>query len=144
VLEPDMTDGRWLRVSEETFADGWQLLMSTDISTLKGHEAKLRCARDTALLASITDPLTELPNRRHVVDRLARLMDEAAELRFPLTVAVIDLDPFKAINDHHGHAVGDQVLVWFARQLNGTLRPRDAVGRIGGEDIAAATVLRCG
>ena len=135
VFESDMTDGRWLRVSEETFADGWQLMMSTDISTLKGHEAELRCARDTALLASITDPLTELPNRRHVFDRLARLMDEAAELRFPLTVAVIDLDQFKAINDHHGHAVGDQVLVWFARQLNGALRPRDAVGRIGGEEF---------
>ena len=135
VFESDMTDGRWLRVSEETFADGWQLMMSTDISTLKGHEAELRCARDTALLASITDPLTELPNRRHVFDRLARLMDEAAELRFPLTVAVIDLDQFKAINDHHGHAVGDQVLIWFARQLNGALRPRDAVGRIGGEEF---------
>ena len=135
VFESDLTDGRWMRVTEETFADGWQLTLSTDVSTLKGSEAELRCARDAALLASITDPLTELPNRRHLFDRLVRLMAEAAELRFPLTVAVIDLDEFKAINDQHGHAVGDQVLVWFGRQLNAALRPRDAVGRIGGEEF---------
>ena len=135
VFESDLTDGRWMRVTEETFADGWQLTMSTDVSTLKGSEAELRRARDAALLASITDPLTELPNRRHLFDRLARLMAEAAELRFPLTVAAIDLDEFKAINDQHGHAVGDQVLVWFGRQLNAALRPRDAVGRIGGEEF---------
>ena len=135
VFNSDLADGRWMRVTEETFADGWQLTMSTDVSTLKGSEAELRCARDAALLASITDPLTELPNRRHLFDRLARLMAEAAELRFPLTVAVIDLDEFKAINDQHGHAVGDQVLVWFGRQLNAALRPRDAVGRVGGEEF---------
>jgi diguanylate cyclase (GGDEF)-like protein len=135
VFESDMTDGRWMRVSEETFADGWQLTMCTDVSSLKGHEAELRRARDAAMLAAVTDPLTELPNRRHVFERLAQLMTEAAELRYPLTVAAIDLDEFKAINDSRGHAVGDQVLVCFARELQAALRPRDAVGRIGGEEF---------
>ena len=140
VFESDITDGRWMRVGEENFADGWQLVTSTDVSTLKRSEAELRHARDAALLEAITDPLTALPNRRHVYECLARQMEDAAELRFPLTVAVIDLDQFKAINDQHGHGVGDQVLVWFGRQLTATLRPRDTVGRIGGEEFMLVLV----
>ena len=134
-FESDMADGRWMRVSEETRADGWQLTVSTDVTKLKANEADLRRAHDIALIASITDPLTGLPNRRFVFDRLSELMAEASELRIPLTLVAIDLDEFKAINDTHGHAVGDRVLVWFAQRLAATVRQRDAVGRIGGEEF---------
>lgn len=134
-FESDMTDGRWMRVNEETHEDGWQLTVSTDVTGLKANEAVLRHAHDVALMASITDPLTGLPNRRFVFDRLAELMTEAFELRIPLTLVAIDLDAFKSINDTHGHAVGDRVLQWFAQRLAATVRQRDAVGRIGGEEF---------
>ena len=135
IFESDLTDGRWMRVTEETAPDGWQLCVSSDVTSLKVNEADLRRARDAALLASITDPLTGLPNRRHVFARLEALMTEALELRVPLTVAVIDLDMFKQINDRHGHGAGDSVLVAFAQRVGATLRPRDILGRIGGEEF---------
>lgn len=134
-FESDLTDGRWMRVTEETSPDGWQLCVSSDVTSLKVNESELRRARDAALVASITDPLTGLPNRRHVFARLQALMIEAIELRVPLTVAVIDLDLFKQINDQHGHGAGDTVLVAFAQRLNATLRQRDVLGRIGGEEF---------
>jgi diguanylate cyclase (GGDEF)-like protein len=135
IFESDLTDGRWMRVTEETAPDGWQLCVSSDVTSLKFNEADLRRARDAALVASITDPLTGLPNRRHVFARLEVLMTEAFELRLPLTVAVIDLDMFKQINDRYGHGAGDSVLVAFAQRVGATLRPRDVLGRIGGEEF---------
>ena len=135
VFESDLADGRWMRVSEETSADGWQLSLCSDVTSLKVNEVELRRAHDTALAASITDPLTGLPNRRHVFDRLTALMTQAVALRLPLTVAVIDLDEFKRINDQHGHAAGDSVLVSFAKRLVASLRPNDVLGRIGGEEF---------
>ena len=135
IFESDLTDGRWMRVTEETAHDGWQLSVSSDVTSLKVNESELRCARDAALVASITDPLTGLPNRRHVFVRLKALMTEAFELRLPFTVAVIDLDLFKQINDVHGHGAGDSVLVAFAQRLGATLRQRDTLGRIGGEEF---------
>ncbi|MDP9045979.1 MAG: EAL domain-containing protein [Pseudomonadota bacterium] len=135
VFESDLTDGRWMRVTEETAPDGWQLCVSSEVTSLKVSETELRSARDMALLAATTDPLTRLPNRRHVFACLDALMVEAFELRLPLTVAVIDLDMFKQINDAHGHGTGDSVLVAFAQRLGSGLRPRDVLGRIGGEEF---------
>ena len=135
VFESDFSHGRWMRVTEETAPDGWQLCVMNDVTSLKVNEAELRRTRDAALAASVTDPLTGLPNRRHVFDRLQALMSQAVELRLPLTVAVIDIDLFKQVNDHYGHSTGDSVLVAFARTLSGLLRQGDVLGRIGGEEF---------
>ena len=70
-------------------------------------------------------------------------MTEARELRMPLTVAVIDLDMFKHINDAHGHAAGDSVLTAFAQRLGAMLRPRDVLGRIGGEEFLLLLMNTC-
>jgi diguanylate cyclase (GGDEF)-like protein len=137
-FESDMVDGRWMRVTETLHEDGWLLTVTTDISALKAQESMLQQARDQALQLAITDPLTDLFNRRHVFDQLDALFQQARGLRYPLTLAVIDLDHFKQVNDRHGHSVGDQVLVHFAQQLEARRRPQDLVGRIGGEEFLMA------
>lgn len=137
-FESDFVDGRWMRVSETLHASGWVMVMATDVTALKVNESTLRQARDEAVRLSITDPLTGLHNRRHVFERLDELHTHARQLRYPLSLAVIDLDHFKQVNDNHGHATGDQVLVHFARQLRQALRPQDLAGRIGGEEFLLA------
>lgn len=134
-FESDMVDGRWMRVTENLQPDGWLLIVTTDITELKGTESALRQARDQALHLSITDPLTGLHNRRHVFARLDEIFLNARQLRYSLSLVVIDLDHFKQINDAHGHNTGDLVLVHFARHLKQALRPQDLVGRIGGEEF---------
>ena len=137
-FESDFVDGRWMRVSETLHANGWVMVMATDVTALKVNESTLRQARDEAVHLSITDPLTGLHNRRHVFERLGQLYTQAREMRYPLSLAVLDLDYFKQVNDSHGHATGDQVLVHFARQLKQALRPQDLAGRIGGEEFLLA------
>lgn len=134
-FESDLVDGRWMWVNETLQADGWVLVLMVDITPLKANETTLRRARDLALLASLTDSLTELPNRRHIFNRLDDLIVGTGQMRVPLSVAVLDIDHFKQVNDQHGHAVGDRVLQHFARQLRAALRPCDEVGRIGGEEF---------
>ncbi len=134
-FESDLVDGRWLWVTESLAADGWLTTVCTEITSLKAHEATLRRARDDAVIASLTDPLTALYNRRYIFQRLTDLLRSARGMRVPLCLALIDLDNFKALNDTHGHAAGDAVLRRFARHLKRELRPLDAVGRIGGEEF---------
>ncbi len=134
-FESDLCDGRWLAVTETLHPDGWVLVVASDITSLKANERTLRRAREQAELAALTDPLTGLGNRRCVFERLAALLAEAAQMRIPLAVAAIDIDDFKAVNDGHGHAVGDEVLEGVAALLRHGLRPLDAVGRIGGEEF---------
>jgi diguanylate cyclase (GGDEF)-like protein len=137
-FESDMVDGRWMRVTETLHEDGWLLTVTTDISALKAQESMLQQARDQAVQLAITDPLTSLFNRRHVFDQLDALFQQARGLRYPLTLAVIDLDHFKQVNDRYGHSAGDQVLVHFAQKLETQRRPQDLVGRIGGEEFLMA------
>ncbi len=134
-FESDLTDGRWISVSETLRPDGWVLVVAADVTPLKANEATLRQARDKAVVASLTDPLTNLYNRRFIFNRLADLLTSSRGMRVPLTVAVIDLDHFKLINDSHGHSVGDEVLKHFAQMTRKHLRPIDLVGRIGGEEF---------
>jgi diguanylate cyclase (GGDEF)-like protein len=134
-FESDLTDGRWMWVTETTRPDGWVFVVLVDITPLKLNEATLRRARDDALIAAMTDPLTSLYNRRYIFRRLDDLLCTTQKMRIPLAVAMLDLDHFKRVNDVHGHAVGDGVLQHFAQQMRKHLRPLDAVGRIGGEEF---------
>jgi diguanylate cyclase (GGDEF)-like protein len=134
-FESDLVDGRWMWVSETLRPDGWSLVMMIDITALKANEHTLRRSQDQAQVAALTDGLTELPNRRHILNRLDILLATAAQMRIPLSVAVVDLDHFKRVNDAHGHAVGDRVLQHFALRLRRQLRPLDEAGRVGGEEF---------
>lgn len=81
------------------------------------------------------DPLTGAYNRVHLEDVLQREFDEALRHERPLSIAFVDLDDFKRINDRYGHQVGDQVLQEFTRCLGGQLRQTDLLARYGGEEF---------
>ena len=83
------------------------------------------------------DPLTHLKNRRFLFTQLRSLISGARRHGRPMAVAMVDLDRFKAINDAHGHAVGDQALITAGEALRRALRAEDVLGRIGGEEFLA-------
>ena len=94
-----------------------------------------RIARDTLLHQAFHDPLTGLPNRLLLLDRLTQAMARLA--RRPSTVSVIylDIDRFRMINDSLGHAAGDQLLLAVAARLGDLIRPEDTLARTGGDEF---------
>lgn len=82
------------------------------------------------------DPLTGLGNRAYFLDELRRAVPRGRRHEQPVTVLYLDLDDFKAVNDTHGHAVGDQLLVAFARHVRASIRPEDTAARLGGDEFA--------
>ena len=83
------------------------------------------------------DPLTKLSNRRFILTQLAGMVSGARRHHRALTIAVIDVDHFKAVNDRHGHAEGDRVLSAVAHELREHMRAEDQLGRLGGEEFLA-------
>ena len=81
------------------------------------------------------DSLTGLLNRRVFLDRLDHALAQAKRNQSELALLFIDLDHFKQINDQHGHAAGDQVLITVAQRLRGMVREADTVARIGGDEF---------
>lgn len=94
--------------------------------------------RDEQLLENLakTDSLTGLHNRRSFMDIAEKELSRTTRYGDPLAVMMIDIDHFKAINDTHGHRVGDSVLTAFGTLCQQTLRPFDTIGRLGGEEFA--------
>jgi diguanylate cyclase (GGDEF)-like protein len=82
-----------------------------------------------------TDPLTGLGNRRWLGERVAEELARAQRQGEPVSLVVFDLDRFKAINDTHGHDVGDKVLMAASEMVKSALRPYDLAARIGGEEF---------
>jgi len=96
----------------------------------------LRRQATEALLARATrDSLTGLLNRGTVIERLSAQLELARRSGLPLAVALVDVDHFKSINDHHGHLAGDAVLCQLAARLQARTRAADSVGRFGGEEF---------
>lgn len=83
-----------------------------------------------------TDALTGLPNRRAWETELARGLARAQRSGHPLSVAAIDVDNFKAVNDARGHAGGDALLIAVAHNWSDALRPDDVLARVGGDEFA--------
>ena len=97
-------------------------------------------SRLTSLLAkehelARIDPLTTVPNRRAFYEALDKERVRSLRYRRPLTIAYVDLDNFKKVNDSLGHAVGDELLVQVAVGLRSNLRASDYVGRLGGDEF---------
>lgn len=92
-------------------------------------------------IESLTDPLTELANRRGLANYLDRKLDTLTASSKPLCVFVIDLDGFKNINDIHGHKIGDAVITRTAQQIRVGAGPSAFVARTGGEEFVVVDLL---
>ena len=98
--------------------------------------------RDIMRALAHTDPLTGLPNRRSLSDALTQALLGASQDRM-LAVYLIDVDEFKPVNDHHGHDVGDELLVIISQRLQANVRSGDIVARLGGDEfVVLANGLR--
>lgn len=132
-FEVELHDGRSLQMTQTVTPEGWLMELMVDVSDLGRDHRELRIARDLAVRASQTDPLTGIGNRAFVLGRLQEALRRADE-QLPCLV-LIDLDHFKRVNDWMGHAAGDEVLRHFAQHLQAGLRRVDACGRVGGEEF---------
>jgi diguanylate cyclase (GGDEF)-like protein len=97
--------------------------------------AELRSLYERERHTSRVDALTHIPNRRAFLEALET--EKARGYHLPLTLAYIDLDHFKQVNDRLGHAAGDELLIAIARGMQENLRRADLVGRLGGDEFAA-------
>lgn len=86
-------------------------------------------------LMSITDPLTSLPNRRYLEERLTEELNRSKRYDYPMSFLMIDIDDFKAYNDNNGHQAGDLALQITAHCLKAVLRSADVASRYGGEEF---------
>ena len=136
-FEAELHGGNWMWITETTYPDGKMLLVASDISTLKPNTRSLRQQRDDAIRESFTDELTDIPNRRYVMRQLSDWLNaqKHSSPRDDACVALLDLDHFKPINDEHGHAIGDRILVHFTEQVVSNIRLIDLFGRVGGEEF---------
>lgn len=96
---------------------------------------KLEEARGTIEKLAITDQLTELFNRRHIMSRIEEEFEKFKRLKKNVSCIMADIDNFKAINDSFGHQVGDQALKEISHRIRNTIRAYDILGRYGGEEF---------
>ncbi len=122
---------RRLKTSEANL----KLKVDQQTAQLLAEKEQLQRAQRELLETASHDALTGLLNRSAIFETLARMRRAALEDGIALSVIMADLDHFKSINDRCGHAVGDAVLRECAERFRETLRPGDAVGRYGGEEI---------
>ena len=101
----------------------------------KRYTERLRDNVQLSIEMAITDPLTGLYNRRYMESHLGSLLEQAVSRKKPLTVLVLDIDYFKAINDTHGHDAGDDVLREFSVRIKKSIRGIDLACRYGGEEF---------
>jgi len=143
-----LVNGRWRGEIWNRRADGEayaQLLTIDAARTADGvvthyigvfSDISLLLARQARLADQVnTDPLTGLPNRRLLLDRLQVALQRAKRQQQQMAVCFVDLDQFKQLNDQYGHLAGDQVLIALAQTLQAEIRSQDTVARLGGDEF---------
>jgi diguanylate cyclase (GGDEF)-like protein len=103
---------------------------------LIAQNQELHRVNEVFLQLSVTDDLTKLHNHRFFQDSMPREMKRSLRTGEPLCLILLDIDDFKGLNDHHGHAVGDSVLRQTAVVMNSEVRELDLLARYGGEEFA--------
>jgi diguanylate cyclase (GGDEF)-like protein len=135
-----------LGVGRDTLAQALNILqLSLEFSVLRmceSYEAERRLTdeelarREEELSFLAThDPLTGLPNRTLILDRVEQMLSRSRRIQTPVAALFVDLDNFKDINDTLGHAVGDELLRAVTARLSGVVRDNDALGRLGGDEF---------
>ncbi len=109
---------------------------SDTLRIIESDSERLQSELHKARLMSLTDETTGLPNRRAFMRRLEDEIGRAQRYETPLSLAIVDLDEFKIINDTFGHVAGDQVLQCYAEHMLSTFRHHDLLARYGGEEFA--------
>jgi len=112
-------------------SDGTALRMAGTLMDISRQKA----ADEALAHLAFHDPLTGLPNRRLLTDRLTRAVSASSRNRQYAAILYLDLDGFKQLNDQHGHSVGDFLLKEIAARLAGAVREVDSVARIGGDEF---------
>jgi diguanylate cyclase (GGDEF)-like protein/PAS domain S-box-containing protein len=105
----------------------------TDITPMKAYQQQLEHI-------AYYDALTGLPNRVLLADRLQLAMSQSQRRNHSIAVVFLDLDGFKAVNDVHGHSVGDQLLITVGKRMKMALREGDTLARIGGDEFVAVFI----
>ncbi|WP_293639039.1 diguanylate cyclase [Polaromonas sp.] len=122
---------RWLETHAVPMLDHGetvQLAVTHDITERKQMEEQVR-------QLAFYDPLTQLPNRRLLTDRLSQAMAASRRSVCYCALMILDLDNFKPLNDTHGHLLGDLLLIEVARRLTHCVREIDTIGRFGGDEF---------
>lgn len=145
-----LSDGHWSGEQWNRRKDGQEYVERLTISAIRNEQGQV--LRYVGLFSDITplweqkaqlefiahnDALTRLPNRVKLASQLQRAIESASEQGSLLAVAYLDLDGFKAVNDHHGHGAGDRLLVQLAERMQQALRPGDCLARLGGDEFVA-------
>jgi diguanylate cyclase (GGDEF)-like protein/PAS domain S-box-containing protein len=149
-LETYTTKGRKIDVRTTctvTLEEGMPVRLTgifQDISTHKINQRKLEKsnlnlaeANSALKLSAHYDPLTKLPNRNLLADRIEHAVKKSVRNKTFVAVAFIDLDGFKEVNDRHGHNIGDELLKKVTHQLTNVLREGDTLSRFGGDEFVA-------
>lgn len=134
--EVSLIDGRWVLVAQQLYRSGSIVTVCTDITRSKEAELALHVAYSELERLAMTDELTGVPNRRSFMARLESERQRAERYQRQVSLAILDLDHFKQVNDRHGHPAGDEVLKHFAGMLRRHMRSEDMIGRLGGEEFA--------
>lgn len=127
-VEQELKNGRFIRIGQRTLADGGVICTYTDFTAEKRAE-------DELLHRTLHDPLTTLPNRSLLVNRIDLALAKKGKAAGG-AVMLLDVDYFKSVNDNHGHAAGDTLLKTLAKRLMSAVREADTVARLGGDEFA--------
>ncbi|GGB45562.1 GGDEF domain-containing protein [Shewanella inventionis] len=136
-FETDLIDGRWFKMTRVNLDSGHVMLLGVDITQLKNAQKSLEEAHQHIENLVNTDQLTGVHNRRAYHQIAKQECARAIRFNQPLSLLVIDIDYFKAINDNYGHIGGDEILKEFAQNCDKLLRQSDSLSRIGGEEFTA-------
>jgi cyclic di-GMP phosphodiesterase Gmr len=132
VRMPDGSRKKWLNYSRELLVREGETIPHAVLHTFDDVTAEHEAQERLIVLAN-TDTLTGLPNRHAMQERISELLARNPLKQFG--VLFLDLDNFKAVNDHFGHAQGDELIKLAAREIRSRMRPEDVLARLGGDEF---------